>query len=217
MLDFPAELQCKRGAESFKSFSNFDWFKGYVFSVFPKKLSGKTCLWNKMRTWSLELPSHPGSKGWWRGGIGYQLCEGFWWSLGQTETVSNDFPPSSRFFKKNGTFFWPKLLIHWWTRTSYIPSRFSCGLIQAQGSLGEITPGFWTKTSNLHVLKGTKDVQLCRLYQNSTPIHGTNHLLMFVAAPVQLAVPGSVPQGEEMKIDTTRLLVVEKSMFSFDS
>jgi len=40
---------------------------------------------------------------------------------------------------------------------------------------------------------------------------------MFVAAPVQLAVPGSVPQGEEMKIDTTRLRVVEKSMFSFDS
>eukprot|EP00434_Breviolum_minutum_P001272 symbB.v1.2.001117.t1/scaffold46.1/size430244/8 len=40
-----------------------------------------------------------------------------------------------------------------------------------------------------------QDVQFCRLYQNSTPMHGTSHLLMFVAAPVQLAVPGSVPQG----------------------
>ena len=146
MLDFPAELQCKRGAESFKSFSNFDWFKGYVFSVFPKKLSRKTCLWNKMRTWSFEMPSHqmvyractlfhPGSKGWWRGGIGFQLCEGFWWSLGQTETVSNDFPPSSRFFKKNGTFFWPKLLIHWWTHTSYIPSRSHVGLFKPKAHL----------------------------------------------------------------------------------
>ena len=50
------------------------------------------------------------------------------------KTFSNDFPPSSRFFKNNGTFFWPKLLIQSWTRTSYIPSRFSCGRIQAQGS-----------------------------------------------------------------------------------
>ena len=151
------------------------------------------------------------------GGIGFQLCEGFWWSLGQNKTFSNDFPPLSRFLKKRSNLLLAKVVDSLMNSHQLYSFKISCGLIQAQGSLGEITPGFWTKTSNQHVPKGTKDVQFCRLYQNSTPVHGTNHLLMFVAAPVQLAVPGSVPQGEEMKIDTTRLLVVEKSMFSFDS